>query len=93
MIKVICKECGKEFEAKDSRQKYCSNECYRIASKRRARESYKKPEHKQHEMPVIKKESANNALVEMAIRAREAGMTYGKYVAMLYLQDMRKGKK
>jgi acetyl-CoA carboxylase beta subunit len=39
---MICanKECAKEFEAKTHNQKYCSDECCRIATNRRIMEKY-----------------------------------------------------
>jgi len=39
---MICanKECSKEFEAKTHNQKYCSDECCRIATNRRIMEKY-----------------------------------------------------
>ena len=39
---MICanKECGKEFEPKTHNQKYCTDECCRIATNRRIMEKY-----------------------------------------------------
>jgi hypothetical protein len=39
---MICnnKECSKEFEAKTHNQKYCSDECCRVATNRRIMEKY-----------------------------------------------------
>ena len=39
---MICfnKECAKEFERKTHNQKYCSDECCRIATNRRIMEKY-----------------------------------------------------
>ena len=39
---MICanKECSKEFNAKTHNQKYCSDECCRIATNRRIMEKY-----------------------------------------------------
>jgi hypothetical protein len=39
---MICynKECKKEFEAKTHNQKYCSDECCRIATNKRIMEKY-----------------------------------------------------
>lgn len=33
-IMVICKDCGKEFEVKSSRGKYCSRACYLRSAKK-----------------------------------------------------------
>jgi len=39
---LICfnKECAKEFESKTHNQKYCSDECCRVATNRRIMEKY-----------------------------------------------------
>ena len=39
---MICgnKECAKEFEAKTHNQKYCGDECCRVATNRRIMEKY-----------------------------------------------------
>lgn len=39
---MICqnKDCGKEFSAKTHNQKYCSDECCRIATNKRIMEKY-----------------------------------------------------
>lgn len=39
---MICsnKECSKEFEAKTHNQKYCSDECCRVATNKRIMEKY-----------------------------------------------------
>jgi hypothetical protein len=39
---MICanKECSKEFEAKTHNQKYCTEECCRVATNRRIMEKY-----------------------------------------------------
>lgn len=36
----ICKECNNKFDAKTHNQKYCSNECCRIATNKRIMEKY-----------------------------------------------------
>lgn len=40
MIKCANKECKKEFTPKTHNQKYCSDECCRIATNRRIMEKY-----------------------------------------------------
>ena len=39
---MIChnKECSKDFEAKTHNQKYCTDECCRVATNRRIMEKY-----------------------------------------------------
>ena len=49
-MKKICKFCGKEFEAKDNRVKYCSEECLQEASTQYQRE------YRRNYVPLYKKE-------------------------------------
>ena len=39
-MKKQCKECGKDFEPKTHNQKYCSDECCRIATNQKLKEAY-----------------------------------------------------
>jgi predicted nucleic acid-binding Zn ribbon protein len=68
-----CKYCGKEFDATKSKRLYCSDKC----KKSRWREKDKKRKYGVH------MENPNAAVVDMAVKAREAGMTYGQYVAKM----------
>ena len=64
-----CKYCGKEFDATKSKRLYCSDKC----KKSRWREKDKKRKYGVH------MENPNAAVVDIAVKAREAGMTYGQY--------------
>ena len=68
-----CKYCGKEFDATKSKRLYCSDKC----KKSRWREKDKKRKYGVH------MENPNAAVVDIAVKAREAGMTYGQYVAKM----------
>lgn len=68
-----CKYCGKEFNSTKNDRRYCSDECRKksqleMSKKRRKGAHIKKP---------------NAAVVDIAVKAREAGMTYGQYVAKM----------
>ena len=85
MAKIkTCPICGREFVAE--RRRYCSEGCSREArienQKRANREMSRKPR------PVSAvprgKPKKENSLQEIARKAREAGMTYGQYVALKY---------
>ena len=81
MIK-ICEICGTEFETKMSNAKYCSRKCHNANSSRvyYARKTGKLPPAE----PKGKKfQKVNAELVRLSKEAREHGMSYGKYVAML----------
>ena len=73
----ICKnpKCGKEFWGTKTQQ-YCCLECRppRYISKRMAKENNKKP----------------CTLEEVIKQAKEHGMSYGQYVAMLYKEERMK---
>lgn len=70
-IKKPCEICGKVIEAPKGRQKYCSNDCKRAAA------------YRQHARYRGKKQPTNkenmNALVEIARKAKEEGLSYGQY--------------
>ena len=66
-----CKYCGKEFDATKSKRLYCSDKC----KKSRWREKDKKRKYGVH------MENPNAAVVDIAVKAREAGMTYGQLAA------------
>lgn len=66
-----CKCCGIEFDSTKQNRRYCSDECKKKISrerKRRKKEYVTKP---------------NAAVIDIAVKAREAGMTYGQYVARM----------
>lgn len=84
-----CKQCGKLFQPIRSTHVYCCGDCNRKAEKERYKKRVKYNAEKQREYKAKKKleeaekKRKKNALNEMAKKAREAGMTYGQYVAMV----------
>lgn len=66
---VVCKECGETFRTSSQNADYCSQECIRIHIFRR-KMATEKPKKKVQSIEKINRE------------ARNAGMTYGKYVAL-----------
>ena len=99
MIHRVCSVCGKEFDTHYPRQVLCGPECvktsrleYQRKYAQRISENDKKRRQKQlaEKDKKVKKQKANkNALVETAVAARAAGMTYGQYVAMQSAQCNR----
>ena len=66
-----CKHCGKEFNSSKVNKLYCSDECKKksrknMSRKRKGRKYAGKP---------------NAAVIDVAVKARKAGMSYGQYVA------------
>ena len=73
-----CEWCGEIFLTYSGRAKYCCEECKRAPY----RGVYTKKGQK--EEPVVM-----SSLAETNQAAREAGMSYGKYVGMLWLEEQR----
>lgn len=80
-MKVIkCEICGSEFEAQTISARFCSHSC-KLANQRKRYRMRKEgllppPQYKE-------KKKVNQELVRLSIEAREHGMSYGKYVAMM----------
>lgn len=77
MGKCIC--CGESFLTRQKSRLYCSEECRKKYWDELRRLTYKK----KHSNAV------NEELVEVAAEARDAGMTYGQYVAKKYMEELR----
>lgn len=79
--KVICPICNKEFERATAKKKYCGPECQRLANIKHTREKQK----------AVKRMSRHESeLVKVAREAKQAGMTYGKYVGLMWQQEQKK---
>lgn len=101
MIKK-CVICGAEFEPigrNAKRQIYCGKTCSRIANKERERDrrNYQKrykymdtdkpiPYSRKHAQDAHKRQS------DIERKARAAGLSYGKYQMMLYMERMKEAK-
>ena len=77
-----CKICGKEFVSKCFATKCCSDEC----AKENARRNAKLCDERKKLQP---KKEKKLTLTEIAVMAKEAGMSYGQYSAMLALRKER----
>lgn len=82
---VACKICGKQFTANTARKTLCSEECKRENRIKNATEHNKKIK----EIKENAKKEQRETIVDIAVRARKAGMTYGQYTAMLMMQKER----
>ena len=74
-----CHICGKRFIGYNA-TKYCGLECSRVANRDRNKRF--------HENEKVRKRKANSnetAIVDIAVEARKAGMSYGQYVAKMGL--------
>lgn len=98
-----CQMCGKEFETNAWFKKYCSETCAKKAIHQKDRERLYQGHPRSRathylcatdEKRAAKERKENQErLRQMAVEARNAGMSYGKYVAMLELkkQNERNG--
>lgn len=84
---VACKICGKQFTTNTARKTLCSEECKRENRIKNATEHNKKI--KEIRENAKKEKEQRETIVDIAVMARQAGMSYGQYSAML---EMRKGE-
>ena len=78
MMKVKCKICGEEFEAKSVAHKYCSKECREKSMKQEERD--KRAAEKK---AMGKKESPTLSIDDFLKVARKHGILYGKAVQLI----------
>lgn len=83
-----CECCGAAFTTTSPRKKYCGDRCRTRMSEQFKRERPRKPRPK-----AEKKKEPHAEMIEIDRRAKEAGMTYGKYVAMKWSQEQAERRK
>lgn len=86
MDKKYCVVCGNEIDRSNNRHARvtCSDECRKIHEEKLFRSRYeiqKDKWHKKTEKPK-RTRSRKKSLADVALEARQAGMSYGKYVAL-----------
>lgn len=76
-----CLHCGKEFldKSKSHLQRYCTEECCKMARKLRSNEP---KENKETPKPRVKKKSNAEKIQEINNKARAMGLSYGKYILL-----------
>lgn len=87
MLRIAtCEVCGNQFPTHKKNAKTCSTECCRIrtAEQRKIKQQLAKEEKKKKE-----KAPKKLTLAEINNLARAAGMTYGKYKSLLYLEQQK----
>ena len=96
----ICKWCGKEY-ARTKTSLYCSEECARFMSreKSKAYNQRKRDELKMYgtvsiapNAQLAKKRHHEAEITATAAAAKDAGMSYGQYVAMKYMEQTGCGR-
>ena len=83
---VSCCVCGNPFAAMNRGKRYCSVTCQNFAASERARIKYQKEKERKSRPQPQKKEKT---IEEWNAEARAAGMSYGRYRAMIELQGSR----
>lgn len=88
-----CRVCGKEFELGASCRIYCSAECRKRGSRVKYSKAVREGTHtfweQQRENEAIakrereKRKRSREELLKISAKARELGISYGKYVAMM----------
>lgn len=79
---VICKICGKEFTT-SSVAKCCSEECKKENEKRNVASYYMRVGKNNKKTKTKAKKEKKLTVTEIAVKAKEAGMSYGQYVARM----------
>lgn len=87
MEKIVnCKFCGKEFIT-TGKAKYCSLDCRILATRKKTAKRRLSPMNYDEngiKLPRKPSKPKENNLVELAMKARLAGMSYGQYIALDY---------
>lgn len=83
----ICPVCGRKFIHRN--RKYCCAECSKKGYLKNQTRRNKERRLKGGMMRRIEHPKPESTLQEKARKAREAGMTYGQYVAMEYARIRR----
>ncbi len=82
----VCPGCGEKFHSTSTGRKYCCDACKREALLRRATQERQgaRPvfrDRRPPDPPPRSKDKADWTLADICAAAREAGLTYGQYVA------------
>lgn len=85
MTKRNCERCGTPFETNRNAQRFCSVACRDVGKRERQAIYSKRGEEKRREKKRMVMTKENKSLIELSAEARNAGMTYGQYVAAMKL--------
>lgn len=88
MFEIRCLVCDSLFypgEGRGQRRKYCSPECQRIGKNRSAAlgrvQAAKERKAEKQRIKRLQAEKEKNSIIEICLKAKEAGMSYGEYVS------------
>ncbi|MGN0506654.1 MAG: hypothetical protein ACI4FZ_08840 [Lachnospiraceae bacterium] len=81
-----CEFCGKDFVTDRANRKYCPECSYEVTkaqTKASAKRSRERAKEKKEEERLAEKKPVSESIADVQRKAREAGMSYGKYVLMM----------
>lgn len=82
-ITINCKICGKEFYSQSSRRKCCSDECALENRRETARQHQRTL--REIERNAKREKAKKLTVTDVAVKAKETGMSYGQYVAKMMI--------
>lgn len=81
-----CAICGKEFIATRANCKYCGQQCKEEANRIKSREYWSRNCVGENALKqMMQQQKPRASVTEIAIAAKEAGMSYGQYVVQMGL--------
>ena len=83
-IDKICEVCSKPYVADRRNARFCSNECYIIGHKKRERDRHREKMAAKAEKKAA--EAKKKPIWQLNEEARQLGLTYGQYQALIYRQ-------
>lgn len=89
---VKCGCCGKKFNTKNGGSKYCSKDCQLIMSRRISAEYNRNKRELTRAFMAHKASTKSDGIDAVVAAAKEAGMTYGQYKAIQFLENQERIK-
>lgn len=88
----VCRQCGKSFVAKNAMQLYCSLQCRLDANRKAACQRSRQQTQNMREVREARKKRESlrhvSHIDEAAAKAREMGISYGRYKALARIEAM-----
>ena len=81
-----CPICGITFKPVTGSQRCCSVKCAKVRRKEKQKQSYELTKPRMSQEQQVKLAKAHAKMVRRETEARAAGMSYGRYMAMLRMR-------
>lgn len=75
-----CTICGQPYVTTNINAKYCSDDCRKAGTREINRQARAEQREKEE-----KRKNSQQCIIDIAVLARQAGMTYGQYVSKMGL--------